>query len=92
MPTQISFDYGIPPFTQDLSHTTCQRFSYLLTNLDNTPLDIEIFTFDPLNLNLNIATTDVSKIGTYQLKLTGYLLELYISKTVTFNVQVKNEC
>ena len=67
-------NFVIPAFTQNLAHLTCSQFTYFLTKSDGTAIDSIIFTFTPATRNLRASTTDITKIGIYNLKITGYLL------------------
>ena len=51
----------------------CGPFTYNLSNADNTAYDTSVFTFDGTTPKITIYSTLVSKINTYNLKLTGTL-------------------
>ena len=65
----------IPAFTSNIAHPACSMFTYVLENVNGSPIDSNIFTFTMGTLNLNIATSDVNKMGIYNFKLRGYLFD-----------------
>ena len=65
----------IPAFSSNIAHPACSVFTYILENVNGSPIDSNIFTFTMGTLNLRISTNDANKIGLYDLKLRGYLLD-----------------
>ena len=76
----------IPAFSSNIAHPACSVFTYVLENVNGSPIDSTIFTFTMGTLNLNITTSDVNKMGTYNFKLRGYLLEQSIIGTANFKI------
>jgi hypothetical protein len=70
----------------------CLVYTYSLANQDGTPFDASVFTFDIVTRVFKVFTSDKAKIGTYNLRLTGYLHEVFITAHMDFTVLVKDSC
>lgn len=51
--------------------TQCGTITYSLQNAVLTAIDATVFTFDQLFLTLTISTSDLTKVGIYNMVLIG---------------------
>ena len=70
----------------------CNSFTYFATYADSTALDTSTFTFNPTTLVFSVSTSNVAKVGIYSIMITGYIFDPNKKQTLTFQVDIKNNC
>ena len=63
-----------------------------MTYGDGSAYDSSVFSFNPVTRVFSVSTSDVSKVGLYTLKMTGYIIDPAKFSSITFTVDIRDNC
>ena len=78
-------------FTQN-GIAACNAFTYVCTYSDGTAIDSSVFNFNAGTRIFSVYTADVAKINLYTIMITGYIFDPNKKASITFNVDIRNNC